>query len=67
MALVNAVQQEEERIKSEVETQSNNGHAVITTLNEVNALITRIKDESSELLISGRSMLSKLNTLKGSI
>jgi iron only hydrogenase large subunit-like protein/predicted DNA-binding ArsR family transcriptional regulator len=67
MALVNTVQKEELHIKNAVETESTNGRDVIAVLNEVNTLISKIKSESSELLVSGQTVLNELKILKGSV
>jgi ArsR family metal-binding transcriptional regulator len=67
VSLVNAVKVEEENIKNAVETESNNGRAVVAALNEVNSLISRIKDEAATLLASGNAVLDNLRSFKESV
>jgi iron only hydrogenase large subunit-like protein len=64
VSLVDAVKGEELIIKNAVETQSNGGKEVIESLNVVNNLILKIKDESAALLASGRAVLENINSLK---
>jgi methyl-accepting chemotaxis protein len=67
VSLVSTVKKEEEHIKDAVETQSNNGRDVIIALNEVNSLISRIKDEAANLLASGNAVVENLRALKDSV
>jgi methyl-accepting chemotaxis protein len=64
VSLVNAVKGEELNIKNAVETQSNGGKEVIESLNMINDLILKIKDESATLLASGRAVLENIHSLK---
>jgi iron only hydrogenase large subunit-like protein len=64
VSLVDAVKKEETTIKDAVESQNNGSQQVIQALNEVNALISKIKDESAALLVSGNAVIDHIQSLK---
>ncbi|MDR2495336.1 MAG: methyl-accepting chemotaxis protein [Spirochaetaceae bacterium] len=64
VSLANTVKSEELSIKNAVEVQNNGGQQVLAALNEINALILKIRDESSHLLESGKAVLENINSLK---
>jgi iron only hydrogenase large subunit-like protein len=64
VSLVGSVKDEELSIRNAVETQNNGGQQIIQSLNEVNALILKIKSESTALLESGKTVLDNISSLK---
>jgi hypothetical protein len=64
MTLVGAVQEEAASIKSVMDTQSGGGNRVISSLNEINNLIIKIRDESASLRASGESIVRDIHSLK---
>jgi methyl-accepting chemotaxis protein len=62
--LINAVKDEELRIKGSMDEQSSGGAEVMNSLREINKLITKVKDESSSLRESGESIINDINALK---
>ncbi|MDR3337219.1 MAG: methyl-accepting chemotaxis protein [Treponema sp.] len=62
--LINAVKNEELRINSAMQGQSSNGSQVISSLNEINKLIIRIRDDSSSLRKSGEGIVQDISSLK---
>ncbi len=67
MSLVNAVRDDEDRIKYAIETESANGRDVIAMLNEINRYIAKIKDEADALQETGRVVVEEISRLKGSV
>jgi methyl-accepting chemotaxis protein len=63
-ALIDAVKNEELQIKETMEVQNSGGSRVLNSLNEINALIAKIKDSSSALLESGRTVVQDISSLK---
>ncbi|MDR2797587.1 MAG: methyl-accepting chemotaxis protein [Treponema sp.] len=64
VSLAGSVKDEELSIRNAVETQNNGGQQIIQSLNEVNALILKIKAESTALLESGKAVLNNISSLK---
>lgn len=64
VSLVGSVKDEELNIRKAVETQNNGGQQIMQSLGEVNALIAKIKAESTALLESGRTVLDNISSLK---
>jgi hypothetical protein len=63
-SLINAVKNEELQIKETMDVQNSGGSQVLNSLNEINALIAKIKDSSSALLESGRTVIQDISSLK---
>jgi hypothetical protein len=63
-ALINAVKTEEMDIKNAVEAQNAGGSQVLESLNEINGLISSIKEASTALLASGQAVVDDINSLK---
>jgi methyl-accepting chemotaxis protein len=64
VALINTVKNEEIRINGAMEEQSSGGNKVISSLNEINKLIIRIRDDSSALRKSGEAIVQDISSLK---
>ncbi|MDR1929786.1 MAG: methyl-accepting chemotaxis protein [Treponema sp.] len=64
MALIDTVKNEELRIKEAMDAQNSGGSRVLESLNEINALIAKIKNASSELLVSGEAVIRDISSLK---
>lgn len=64
VSLAGSVKDEELSIRNAVEAQNNGGQQIIQSLNEVNALILKIKSESTALLESGKAVLDNISSLK---
>jgi Na+-translocating ferredoxin:NAD+ oxidoreductase RNF subunit RnfB len=62
--LINLVKNEEIRIKGTMEEQAAGSAQVMNSLQEINKLISRVKDESSTLRESGESIISDISALK---
>jgi iron only hydrogenase large subunit-like protein len=62
--LINVVKDEELRIKGTIDEQSSGGAEVMNSLREINKLIAKVKDESSSLWESGKSIINDINALK---
>jgi methyl-accepting chemotaxis protein len=63
-ALIDAVKNEELRIKEAMDSQNSGGKQVLDSFNEINALIAKIKDSSAVLLTSGGDVIENINSLK---
>jgi methyl-accepting chemotaxis protein len=63
-ALIDAVKNEELRIKEAMDSQNSGGNQVLDSFNEINALIAKIKDASAVLLVSGEDVIQNINSLK---
>jgi hypothetical protein len=63
-SLIDAVKNEELRIKETMDVQNSGGSQVLDSLNEINALIAKIKDSSSALLESGQTVIQDISSLK---
>ncbi|MDR2534891.1 MAG: methyl-accepting chemotaxis protein, partial [Treponema sp.] len=64
VALVETVKAEERRIEDAAETQNQESRRILENLHEITTLILKIKDESSVLADSGRTVLENLSSLK---
>jgi iron only hydrogenase large subunit-like protein len=64
ITLVNAVKNEDQIIADAVEIESNNGKQVIDALTLINQLITTIKNETTLLLNSSKTVLDNMSSLK---
>jgi methyl-accepting chemotaxis protein len=64
VSLINAVKNEELRIKDAMENQDAGGNQVLESLNRINALIATIRDASSTLLLSGKAVIEDISSLK---
>jgi methyl-accepting chemotaxis protein len=64
MSLIGAVKDEAASIKDAMDTQSGGGNRVINSLNEINNLIVKIRDESANLKSSGESIIRDIHSLK---
>jgi iron only hydrogenase large subunit-like protein len=62
--LINAVKNEEIRIKGAMEAQTAGSAQVMNSLQEINKLIAKVKDESSTLRESGESIINDISALK---
>ncbi|MDR2484118.1 MAG: methyl-accepting chemotaxis protein [Treponema sp.] len=63
--LAETVKAEERRIEDAAETQNQESRRILENLHEITALILKIKNESSVLADSGRTVLENLGSLKG--
>jgi Na+-translocating ferredoxin:NAD+ oxidoreductase RNF subunit RnfB len=64
MSLVGAVKNEAASIREAMDAQSSGGNQVVKSLEEINSLISSIKDESSDLLSSGQGIIQDIGSLK---
>jgi ABC-type transporter Mla subunit MlaD len=64
VSLVGTVKDEASSIKNAMDAQSSGGNRVIGSLGEINSLIIKIRDESSELLSSGEAIIQDIQSLK---
>jgi hypothetical protein len=64
MHLVNAVKEEASSIKNSIDAQNEGGNRVLQSLDGMKELITRIKQESTELLSSGEAIVKDISSLK---
>jgi hypothetical protein len=64
VSLVDAVKGEASSIKGAMNAQNSGGSQVIGSLNEVNNLIVKIRDESAALLSSGEAIVRDIQSLK---
>jgi iron only hydrogenase large subunit-like protein len=64
VALIDAVKNEELKIKEAMDSQNSGGKQVLDSFNEINALIAKIKDSSAVLLVSGEDVIQNINSLK---
>jgi methyl-accepting chemotaxis protein len=64
VSLINTVKNEELNINSAMEAQSSGGNQVIQSLNEINSLIFRVKEESAALLSSSETIIEDIRGLK---
>jgi methyl-accepting chemotaxis protein len=62
--LINLVKNEEIRIKGTMEEQTLGSSQVMNSLQEINKLITMVKEESSSLRESGESIINDISALK---
>jgi methyl-accepting chemotaxis protein len=62
--LVNAVRDEASSIKTAMNSQNSGGNQVVNSLNEINTLITKIRNESTDLRQSGETIIRDINSLK---
>jgi iron only hydrogenase large subunit-like protein len=63
-SLIDAVKNEELRIKEAMDAQNSSGSQVLSSLNEINTLILKIKDASAGLLVSGEAVVEDISSLK---
>ncbi|WP_041611166.1 [Fe-Fe] hydrogenase large subunit C-terminal domain-containing protein [Treponema primitia] len=64
VSLINTVKNEELHINNAMEVQSNGGNQVIQSLNEINSLIRKVKEESASLLSSSELIIEDIRGLK---
>jgi methyl-accepting chemotaxis protein len=64
VSLINTVKDEEIHIKSAMDAQDAGGAQVLESLNEINGLISSIKEAASVLLSSGEAVVADINSLK---
>jgi iron only hydrogenase large subunit-like protein len=64
VSLVGAVKEEAASIKNVMDAQSGGGNRVITSLNEINNLIVKIRDESAGLRSSGETIVRDIHSLR---
>jgi Na+-translocating ferredoxin:NAD+ oxidoreductase RNF subunit RnfB len=64
VSLINTVKNEELNINSAMEVQSSGGNQVIQSLNEINSLILKVKEESASLLTSSEVIIEDIRGLK---
>jgi methyl-accepting chemotaxis protein len=64
VSLISTVKDEASSIKSVMDAQSGGGNRVINSLNEINNLIGKIRDESAGLRTSGESIVKDIHSLK---
>jgi methyl-accepting chemotaxis protein len=64
VALIDTVKNEEMRINQAMESQTSGSTQVMNSLQEINKLITRVKDESSSLRESGETIVNDIRALK---
>ncbi|MDR0556787.1 MAG: chemotaxis protein, partial [Treponema sp.] len=63
-SLIDTVKNEELSIQDAMSTHDAGGSHVLETLNEINALIGKIKDTSIALLASGEAVIQDISSLK---
>jgi Na+-translocating ferredoxin:NAD+ oxidoreductase RNF subunit RnfB len=64
VSLIDAVKDEAASIKNAMDAQSGGGNRVVSSLNEINNLIVKIRDESSNLKSSGETIVKDIYSLK---
>jgi hypothetical protein len=64
VSLIDAVKDEAASIKGIMDAQSGGGNQVISSLNEINNLIVKIRDESTGLRTSGETIVRDVHSLK---
>jgi methyl-accepting chemotaxis protein len=64
VSLIDAVKDEAASIKGTMDAQSGGGNRVISSLNEINNLIVKIRDESAGLRSSGETIVKDIHSLK---
>jgi iron only hydrogenase large subunit-like protein len=64
VSLIDAVKDEAASIKGTMDAQSGGGSRVISSLNEINNLIVKIRDESASLRVSGETIVKDVYSLK---
>jgi hypothetical protein len=64
VSLINAVKDEEIHIKNAMEAQNSGGSHVLESLNEINRLISSIRESATVLLTSGKAVIADINSLK---
>jgi hypothetical protein len=64
VSLIGAVKDEAASIKEAMDAQSGGGNRVIHSLNEINNLIVKIRDESAGLRSSGETIIEDIHSLK---
>jgi hypothetical protein len=64
VSLIDAVKDEAASIKNAMDAQSGGGNRVINSLNEINNLIVKIRDESAGLRSSGEAIVRDIQSLK---
>ncbi|MDR3138294.1 MAG: methyl-accepting chemotaxis protein, partial [Treponema sp.] len=64
VSFIDAVKDEELRIKSAMDVQNAGGNHVLESLNEINTLISSINEAASALLVSGHAVIHDINSLK---
>jgi hypothetical protein len=64
MSLIGAVKDEAASIKENMNAQNSGGSHVTNSLNEINNLIIKIRDESANLRSSGESIVQDIHALK---
>jgi hypothetical protein len=63
-SLIDRVKNEEIHIKTAMEAQDSGGNQVLVSLNEINGLISSIKEAAAALLLSGQTVIEDINSLK---
>jgi methyl-accepting chemotaxis protein len=63
-SLINAVKNEEIHIKDAMDAQNSGGSQVLESLNEINSLISSIREAAAALLASGQTVIEDINSLK---
>ncbi|MDR3167237.1 MAG: hypothetical protein LBT93_04780, partial [Treponema sp.] len=61
---IDAVKNEELRIKNAMDIHNSGGNQVLESLNEINNLIASIKEAASALLASGQAVIGDIHSLK---
>jgi hypothetical protein len=64
VSLISAVKDEAASRKEAMDAQSSGGSRVISSLNEINNLIVKIRDESAGLRTSGETIVRDVHSLK---
>ncbi|MDR1506820.1 MAG: hypothetical protein LBI67_06920, partial [Treponema sp.] len=59
-----AVKKEELHIKDAMDAQNAGGSQVLESLNEINSLISSIREAAAALLTSGQTVVEDINSLK---
>jgi methyl-accepting chemotaxis protein len=63
-SLIDAVKNEEIHIKDAMDAQNSGGSQVLESLNEINSLISSIREAAAALLASGQTVIEDINSLK---
>jgi iron only hydrogenase large subunit-like protein/predicted nucleic acid-binding Zn-ribbon protein len=63
-SLIDAVKDEELHIRNAMDAQNSGGSQVLESLNEINGLISSVKEAAAALLASGQSVIEDINSLK---